>query len=90
MALTCPKCGSDSSVRYRSPRDFEGRTYRRHKCRECGTIFLSVQKVMSHAAAEALLDLMETPIESSSKTLASSDTFVMLVLDSGNTTETMA
>lgn len=90
MALTCPMCGSDSSVRYRSPMDRDHRTYRRHKCRDCGAIFLSVQRVMSHADAESLLDLMETQSASSSKTPGDSATSVTVVLDSAPTTETTA
>jgi transcriptional regulator NrdR family protein len=58
MGMKCPTCGTVTSKRYRSPAETVFGTFRRHHCRECGTIFLSVQTVVTGAVAEDFLDRM--------------------------------
>jgi hypothetical protein len=72
-------------MRYRSPVEMSFGIFRRHHCRECGLIFLSAQRVVTGADAEALLDLMEKQSSGSSKTPGAEDGSVMTGPASGPT-----
>lgn len=56
--MKCPSCGSSDSERYKSPVDRQEITLRRHRCRECGSVFLSAQTVLTDELAEKLLPLL--------------------------------
>lgn len=50
--MSCPNCDSEDYERYRSPVTIPGQgIVRRHKCRGCGWIFMSIQVVVSDEEA---------------------------------------
>jgi len=44
--VTCPACGSANHERYRAPTFMAGNVLRRHLCRDCRKVFLSVEIVV--------------------------------------------
>lgn len=56
--MLCPSCGSVRSERFRSPVEKMGIILRRHKCRDCGTVFLSAQTVVTDDLKETLLPIL--------------------------------
>ena len=57
--MKCPRCSSEESTRYRSPVTKDDVIMRRHRCLNCGLVFLSVQVVVTVDLEEALLDVFE-------------------------------
>lgn len=55
--MRCPRCGSESITRYRSPRTLADMELRRHRCTPCGLVFLSVQTVVDDPSL--VLELLE-------------------------------
>ena len=55
--MRCPRCGSLSISRYRSPKSLLDMELRRHSCKECGMVFLSVQTVVDDPGL--VLELLE-------------------------------
>lgn len=56
MALDCPNCGEEKLSRYRYPKRVGDKVFRRHRCLNCRRICVSVQRFVSGANAERLLD----------------------------------
>lgn len=56
--MQCPRCGTEEIIRYRSPKNEKGAVLRRHKCQECGLLFLSAQVVVVGPLAEKLVPLL--------------------------------
>lgn len=63
-ALDCPNCGSTNHERYRSPVKKRGVIFRRHRCGNCTTIFMTAHSVLTPRQMEALADSMEPTVTS--------------------------
>ena len=63
--MSCPGCGGSNFVRYRSPKSVARFVIRRHTCRDCRRVFLSIQYVVDPITAEALLKFLpdDLPVE---------------------------
>jgi transcriptional regulator NrdR family protein len=58
--MKCPRCGSTESQRYRSPVERNEVVLRRHRCSNCGLVFLSAQVVVDPELEQELLDVFES------------------------------
>lgn len=57
--MRCENCGSTGLERYRSPVERQDVILRRHRCKACGHISLSVQVVVTVGLGRRLLPLLE-------------------------------
>lgn len=57
--MKCPRCSSPKSSRYLSPVTKDEVVLRRHRCLECGLVYLSAQVVVTGDMEEALLEALE-------------------------------
>lgn len=57
--MNCPSCGSENYTQFRRPRNYNDKTFRRHKCIECGRVFPSVQAAITEDVADLLLAEIE-------------------------------
>jgi transcriptional regulator NrdR family protein len=61
--MLCPNCYLPGE-RYKSPKEVPGLgVMRRHKCRNCRRVFLSLQKVVTGKYAEVVLNRIEAAEE---------------------------
>lgn len=83
--MRCPDCNDDNHSDYKRPAQVAGDVYRRHRCKSCGVIFLSREKIVT--SSEILNGLPETFLR---QTLDGLDTSSQAGQDFGPTTEITA
>lgn len=67
--MDCPSCLSQNHSDYKKPAALGGSVYRRHRCKNCGTIFLSREQVV--------VDMTSLLTNGSGVTLNSEDTLLL-------------